>query len=112
MTRFISETRREASWCLLMTRKTCAIYAELPVAIGTPMNLNYYYFNQVPTDIGALFVIPTVRANIFSRRLGYAVGERGRRLRSFSGIFDYACRRTQTWERLQFRSGPVRSGTG
>jgi len=52
---------------LLMTRKIFGIYAELPVEIGTPMNLNYYYFNQVPKNIGALFVTPSVRVSFFSR---------------------------------------------
>ncbi len=49
----------------LMTRKISAIYAELPVEIGTPMDLNYYYFNQVPKNIGALFVTTSMRVNIF-----------------------------------------------
>jgi hypothetical protein len=51
---------------LLMTRKIFAIYAELRIEIGTPMELNYYDFDQVPKNIGALFVTPSVRVNIFS----------------------------------------------
>lgn len=50
---------------LLMTRKIFGVYAELPVAVYFRMDLNYN-LNQVPKDIGALFVTPSVRVNIFS----------------------------------------------
>ena len=50
---------------LLKTVKVFGLYAELPVAIYPRMDLNYN-LDQVPKDIGALFVTPSVRMNIFS----------------------------------------------
>jgi hypothetical protein len=50
---------------LLKSIKIFGIYAELPVAIYPRMDLNYN-LNQVPKDIGALFVTPSVRVNLFS----------------------------------------------
>ena len=50
---------------LLKSVKIFGIYAELPVAIYPRMDLNYN-LNQVPKDIGALFVTPSVRVNLFS----------------------------------------------
>jgi hypothetical protein len=50
---------------LLMSRKIFGLYAELPVAIYPRMDLNYRE-DLVPKDIGALFVTPSVRLNIFS----------------------------------------------
>ena len=50
---------------LLMTHKIFGLFAEVPVAIYPRMNLNTYE-NQIPKDIGALFVTPSVRLNIFS----------------------------------------------
>jgi len=50
---------------LLMTRKIFGLYAEVPVAVYFKMNLNYEPGN-IPKDIGALFVTPSVRLNIFS----------------------------------------------
>ncbi|MFY9647413.1 MAG: hypothetical protein WAK29_19685 [Terriglobales bacterium] len=50
---------------LLTTRKIFGFYAELPVALYPHMNLNTYE-NQIPKDIGALFVTPSLRVNVFS----------------------------------------------
>ena len=50
---------------LLKTHKIFGLYAELPVAIYPRMDLNTYE-NRIPKDIGALFVTPSVRLNIFS----------------------------------------------
>ncbi len=50
---------------LLKTFKVFGLYAELPVAIYPRMDLNYN-LDQVPKDIGALFLTPSVRMNIFS----------------------------------------------
>jgi hypothetical protein len=50
---------------LLKTHKTFGLYAELPVAIYPRMDVNYH-FGTTPKDIGALFVTPSVRVNIFS----------------------------------------------
>jgi len=50
---------------LLKSPKIFGLYAELPVAIYPRMDLNYR-FNVIPKDIGALFVTPSVRLNIFS----------------------------------------------
>jgi hypothetical protein len=50
---------------LLTTHKIFGIYAELPVAVYFRMDLNTYE-NQIPKDIGALFITPSVRVNIFS----------------------------------------------
>ena len=50
---------------LLTSHKIFGLYAELPVAIYFRMDLNTYE-NQIPKDIGALFVTPSVRLNIFS----------------------------------------------
>ncbi len=50
---------------LLMTRKIFGLSAELPVAIVPGMALNYYY-DQIPKHLGALFLTPSVRLNIFS----------------------------------------------
>jgi hypothetical protein len=49
----------------LKTYKIFGISAELPVAIYPRMDLNYF-FNQIPKDVGALFITPSVRMNIFS----------------------------------------------
>jgi hypothetical protein len=46
----------------LMRRSIFGISAELPVAVYFRMDLNTYY-NQIPKDIGALFVTPSVRVN-------------------------------------------------
>src|SRR5277367_2862705 len=50
---------------LLKSYKIFGITAELPVAMYFRMDLNYRY-NVIPADIGALFVTPSVRVNIFS----------------------------------------------
>jgi len=50
---------------LLKTHKIFGLYAELPVAIYPRMDLHYEP-GTVPKDIGALFVTPSVRLNIFS----------------------------------------------
>jgi len=50
---------------LLKSFKIFGLYAELPVAIYPRMNLNTYE-NQIPKDIGALFVTPSARVNIFA----------------------------------------------
>jgi len=50
---------------LLKNFKIFGVYGELPVAIYPRMDLNYA-FDKVPKDIGALFVTPSVRLNIFS----------------------------------------------
>jgi len=50
---------------LLKTFGIFGMYAELPVAIYPRMDLNTYV-NQIPKDIGALFVTPSVRVNIFA----------------------------------------------
>ena len=49
---------------LLKSFKVFGVYGELPVAIYPRMDLNYA-FDKVPKDIGALFVTPSVRMNIF-----------------------------------------------
>jgi hypothetical protein len=49
----------------LLTRKIFGLYAEVPVAIVPPLDLNYDQ-NQIPKDFRALFVTPSVRLNIFS----------------------------------------------
>jgi hypothetical protein len=51
---------------LLTTHSIFGIYAEVPVAIYFRMDLNTGA-NLIPKDIGALFVTPSVRVNIFSR---------------------------------------------
>ena len=50
---------------LLKTAKIFGIRAELPVAIYPKMDLNLAA-HGIPNDIGALFVTPSVRVNIFS----------------------------------------------
>ncbi|MFY9703347.1 MAG: outer membrane beta-barrel protein [Terriglobales bacterium] len=50
----------------LKTRGIFGVFAELPVAIYPKMDLNTYQ-NQIPHDIGALFVTPSARVNIFYR---------------------------------------------
>jgi hypothetical protein len=50
---------------LLTTFKIFGLFAELPVAIYPRMDLNTYT-NQIPKDIGALFITPSVRVNMFS----------------------------------------------
>ncbi|MFZ0797548.1 MAG: hypothetical protein WCA13_14840 [Terriglobales bacterium] len=50
---------------LLMSHGIFGLYAELPVAMFFKMDLNTYE-NQIPKDVGALFVTPSVRLNIFS----------------------------------------------
>ena len=50
---------------LLMTRGTVGFFGEVPVAIYPRMDLNTY-LNQIPKDIGALFITPSLRVNFFS----------------------------------------------
>jgi hypothetical protein len=50
---------------LLKSRSIFGLYAELPVAIYFRMDLNTGA-NQIPKDIGALFVTPSARVNIFA----------------------------------------------
>jgi len=50
---------------LLMTHRIFGLSAELPVAIYPRMDVNYNLGTN-PKDIGALFVTPSVRLNIFS----------------------------------------------
>ena len=45
--------------------KVFGLYAELPVAIYPRMDVNYH-LGTTPKDIGAVFVTPSVRVNIFS----------------------------------------------
>ena len=49
----------------LKSFKVFGLYAELPVAIYPRMDVNYH-LGTTPKDIGALFVTPSVRMNIFS----------------------------------------------
>ena len=49
---------------LLMSRGFLGFSAELPVAIYPRMDLNTYT-NQIPKDIGALFIAPSARVNFF-----------------------------------------------
>ena len=49
----------------LRSFKVFGLYAELPVAIYPRMDVNYH-LGTTPKDIGALFVTPSVRMNIFS----------------------------------------------
>lgn len=50
---------------LLANFRIFGLYAELPVAIYPRMDLNTYA-NQIPKDIGAVFITPSVRVNMFS----------------------------------------------
>ncbi len=50
---------------LLKSHKIFGLYGEVPVAIYPRMDLNYRD-NMIPKDIGALFITPSVRLNIFS----------------------------------------------
>ncbi len=49
---------------LLKSKAFLGLYAELPVAIYFRMDLNTYT-DQIPKDIGALFVTPSARLNFF-----------------------------------------------
>jgi hypothetical protein len=49
----------------LKSFKVFGLYAELPVAIYPRMDVNYH-LGTTPKDVGALFVTPSVRVNIFS----------------------------------------------
>jgi hypothetical protein len=51
---------------LLAVRKVFGFYAEVPAAGYFRMDLNTY-LNQVPKDIGAFFVTPSLRVNFFAR---------------------------------------------
>ena len=70
----------------LKTREIFGVFAELPVAIYPQMDLNTYQ-NQIPNDIGALFVTPSAAGEHFLPGLGEPVGERRWRLRTFPGVF-------------------------
>lgn len=50
---------------LLKNRGIFGLFAELPVAIYPRMDVNYN-LGTTPKDVGALFVTPSVRLNIFS----------------------------------------------
>jgi hypothetical protein len=50
---------------LLKSRKIFGLYAELPVAIYPRMDV-HSFGGLTPKDIGALFVTPSVRLNVFS----------------------------------------------
>lgn len=63
---FGNEESVEANYSrLLKSHKIFGLYAELPVAVYFRMDLNTFE-NRIPKDIGALFVTPSVRVNIFS----------------------------------------------
>jgi hypothetical protein len=49
----------------LVRHKIFGLYAELPVAIFPRMNVNYFLGTN-PKDIGALFITPSARLNLFS----------------------------------------------
>jgi hypothetical protein len=49
---------------VLKNYRFLGLRAELPVGIYPRMNLNYYY-DQIPKNIGAAFVTPSLRVNIF-----------------------------------------------
>jgi len=49
----------------LKTKRIFGFHAEVPVAMYFRMDLNTYQ-NVIPADIGALFVTPSVRMNIFA----------------------------------------------
>jgi hypothetical protein len=51
---------------LLKSHSMFGLYAELPVAIYPRMDVNYPLGRETPKDIGALFVTPSLRLNIFS----------------------------------------------
>jgi hypothetical protein len=51
---------------LLKTYKIFGLSAEIPVAIYPQMDLNYRQGDTIPQNIGALFVTPSARVNIFS----------------------------------------------
>src|SRR5208337_1911490 len=50
---------------LLISRRVFGLFAEMPVAIYPRMDVNYRLGTN-PKDIGALFLTPSVRLNIFS----------------------------------------------
>ena len=50
---------------LLTTRRIFGFFGEIPVAIYPRMDLNTGA-NQIPKDIGALFIAPSLRVNFFS----------------------------------------------
>ncbi len=50
---------------LLITKKIFGLTAEVPVAVYPHMDLNYYP-GGIPRNIGAVFVTPSLRLNIFS----------------------------------------------
>src|SRR6202167_2716942 len=88
---------------LLKTAKIFGIRAELPVAIYPKMDLNLAAYG-IPNDIGALFVTPSVRANIFSNDSvspGVSVG-------AGDGRFRYA----HSDEFYGANAGPSGSNTG
>jgi hypothetical protein len=58
---------------LLMSHKILGLYAEVPVAIFYHMDLNTYE-NEIPHDISALFMTPSVRLNFFFRPGSHPVG--------------------------------------
>jgi len=63
---FGGEEMVEFNYGRLLTSHTIfGLYAELPVAIYPRMDVNYH-LGTTPKDIGALFVTPSVRLNIFS----------------------------------------------
>ena len=69
----------------LKTYKIFGLYAEVPVAIYPRMNLNYFPGQYPEGHRGCVYHSLGAREYFF-RRLGYAVGERGRRIRPLSGI--------------------------
>jgi hypothetical protein len=50
---------------LLKTKSIFGFFAELPVGVYPRMNLNTYE-NQIPKDIGAIFITPSLRVNAFA----------------------------------------------
>jgi hypothetical protein len=63
---FGNEETLEFNYGRLLKRHTIfGLYAELPVAIYPRMDVNYPKGRETPKDIGALFVTPSVRLNIF-----------------------------------------------
>jgi hypothetical protein len=50
---------------LLKTKSIFGFFAELPVGVYPRMNLNTY-LPQIPKDIGAIFITPSLRVNAFA----------------------------------------------
>ena len=96
----------------LKSFKVFGLYAELPVAIYPRMDVNYH-LGTTPKDIGAVFVTPSVRMNIFSGESVTPWVSVGGGYGRFREAPVYTLRKSEPWAHWrQYRRSSVRRRIG